>query len=473
MLRIQNLSGFGSGRPPSSAATLDKPSVPDHAFSFYDYERVYGVLKLSDLIGTVDLYANADLYNGVFVGSTLGGKRDDQLQVQRAARFIRNRFADFGMGADWTATLWFDLKDDSATSATFEIIRIRSSAPGYEVAVKARRIDTGDHVGQYEVFSVVNGSEQTIVNVTPNAYHFCALRADSGTITVDINSTQTEITAAAGGATQIDYLFLSSESQFDASTSSINFDELYIWTGETLTDGNVAYVFNAGIGRFVDRLTGQWEGTIDLPNPVWAAIASDTPTDDLVGNFDISGSDGEISNGKNGKAIYYDGTSFVGLKTSGPSITTGQLTVSCWVKLSGVGSEVFVPSGTNVFGRFDVDAGTSNAATVTGISGINSTDSVQLSPGEWHHLSITADASDVKFYANGVLLGTLPSPSSWTFDYLILTHSGGSTAWSGNASTKHYFDEATLFDEVLSGDQIAAIYNGGDGRFVNASGRFN
>ena len=472
MLRIQNLSGFGSGRPPSSS-TLDKPSEPDHAYSFYDYERISGLLKLTDIIGSVDLYANADLFNGVFVGSTVGGKRDDQLQVQRASRLIENRLALYGMGADWTATLWFNLKDDASTSATFEIIRVRTSSPGYEVAINARRIDTGDNVGQYEVFSVVNNTEQTILNVSPNAYHFCALRADSGTITVDIDSTNTEVTAAAGGATQIDYLFLSSESQFDASTSSINFDEMYIWTGATLTDGNVAYVFNAGIGRFVDRLTGQWEGTIDIPNPVWAAIASDTPTDDLVGNYDITGSDGEISNGKNGKAIYYDGTSVASLKTTGPAISTGAVSISCWVKLSSIESEVLMPSGTTQFGRFDVDAGTSNAVKVTGESGLNSTNAVQLSPDEWHHLAMTADASEVKFYANGVLLGTLAAPASWAFDSLILTHGGGSSGWSGNAATKHYFDEATLFDEVLSGDQIAALYNGGNGRFVNESGRFD
>ena len=472
MLRIQNLSGFGSGRPPSSS-TLDKPSEPDHAYSFYDYERVSGLLKLTDIIGSVDLYANADLFDGVFVGSTVGGKRDDQLQVQRASRLIENSLALYGMGADWTATLWFNLKDDGATSATFEIIRIRTSSPGYEVAINARRIDTGDNVGQYEVYSVVNGTEQTILNVSPNAYHFCALRADSGTITVDINSTNAEVTAAAGGATQIDYLFLSSESQFDASTSSINFDELYIWTGATLTDGNVAYIFNAGIGRFVDRLTGQWEGTIALPNPVWAAIASDTPTDDLVGTYDITGSDGEISNGKNGKAIYYDGTSFAGLKTTGPAIATGEVSLSCWVKLSGVGSEILMANNNGSPFRFDVETGTSNGATVVGLAGSNLTDSIQLDAGEWHHLAATVDATNAKFYANGVLIGTVSAISGWVWSGLQLTNSGGSPGWSGDAATKHYFDEATLFDEVLSGDQIAALYNGGDGRFVNASGRFS
>lgn len=289
MLRIQNLSGFGSGRPPSSSSTLDKPSEPDHAYSFYDYERVSGLLKLTDIIGSVDLYANADLFDGVFVGSTVGGKRDDQLQVQRASRLIENRLALYGMGADWTATLWFNLKDDAATSATFEIIRVKTSSPGYEVAVKARRIDTGDNVGQYEVFCVVNNTEQTILNVSPNAYHFCALRADSGTITVDINSTNAEVTASAGGATQIDYLFLSSESQFDASTSSINFDELYIWTGATLTDGSIAYILNAGIGRFVDRLTGRWEGTVLLSDPgnAWLVGAASSGTDTLQNTWPV------------------------------------------------------------------------------------------------------------------------------------------------------------------------------------------
>jgi hypothetical protein len=72
-----------------------------------------------------------------------------------------------------------------------------------------------------------------------------------------------------------------------------------------------------------------------------------------------------------------------------------------------------------------------------------------------------------------VLIGTVSARSGWEWNRLLLTHSGGSTAWSSNAATKHYFDEATLFDEVLSGDQIAALYNGGNGRFVNASGRFN
>ena len=115
---------------------------------------------------------------------------------------------------------------------------------------------------------------------------------------------------------------------------------------------------------------------------------------------------------------------------------------------------------------FDVDSGTSNAATVIGYSGSNYTDAIQLAPSEWHHLAATVDATNAKFYANGVLIGTVSALSGWVWSGLQLTNSGGSTAWNANAATKHYFDEATLFDEVLSGDQIAALYNGGNGRFV-------
>jgi hypothetical protein len=316
-------------------------------------------IRFKNIIGNVDLYANGNVYDGFLVGSTVGGKRDDQLQIYRASRLVNNKFAYYNTGDNWTTTLWFNLKDNGATSATFEIIRARN-VYGYKVAVNARRINTGDNAGQYEVYCVINNTEQTIMNVSPNAYHFCSIRADSGTITVDIDSNKFEMTET--GATEIHILFLSSESQFDASANAIFYDELYVWNA-ALTDGNVAYIFNAGIGRFVDRLTGQWEGTIDLPNPVWAAIASDTPTDDLVANHDITGSDGEISNGKNGKAIYYDGTSFVGLHTTGPAITTGEVSISCWVKLSGVRSSVLMEYvGISPF-YFQVDSGTSNAAT--------------------------------------------------------------------------------------------------------------
>lgn len=289
MLRIQNLSGFGSGRPPTASVTLDKPVEPDHAYSFYDYERVSGRLKLNDVIGSVHLYANADLFDGLFIGSTAGGKRDDQLQVLRSSRFVQNLFGLYGLTADWTATFWFSCRNDNATAAGFELIRIRTSSPGYEVAVHARLVTTGDHVGLMEIYSNVNGTEQTLTHVTADAYHFCAVRADSGSVTVDINGRSFAISQGAGGSSQIDYLFLSSSSQFDAAASSVNYDELYLWNDTTLSDGSIGYLFNAGIGRFIDRLTGLFEGTVVLSDPgnAWLVGAASSGTDTLQNTWPV------------------------------------------------------------------------------------------------------------------------------------------------------------------------------------------
>ena len=489
MLRIQNLSGFGSGRPPSSS-TLDKPSEPDHAYSFYDYERVSGLLKLTDIIGSVDLYANADLFDGVFVGSTVGGKRDDQLQVQRASRLIENSLALYGMGADWTATLWFNLKDDAATSATFEIIRIRTSSPGYEVAINARRIDTGDNVGQYEVYSVVNGTEQTILNVSPNAYHFCALRADSGTISVDINSTNAEVTASAGGATQIDYLFLSSESQFDASTSSINFDELYIWTGATLTDGNIAYIFNAGIGRFVDRLTGQWEGTVQITNPDHAWIVGADLNADAVGAYDLielgtlpNGS--HALSGASAKFVRGAGTALSSVGSDDLAGSSDELSVSTWIHTADMispatGHAVSVypfaivhhATGSSAqYLRFLLSRSNPGAYIYIYAAGSTLVDTV--SAGSWLHFAVFASGATAKYYFNGSLVLTETPTHELTAARNVQIHSAVIDVSSDTGSPSVIADELYYWNAALSGVEVAALYNQGRGKFVGSNGRFN
>jgi hypothetical protein len=151
--------------------------------------------------------------------------------------------------------------------------------------------------------------------------------------------------------------------------------------------------------------------------------------------------------------------------------TTG-LTVSAWVVWDG--------NGGTIADQFDwiVCKNSTSNASLGYYLGLNAGDDKVLlevnnvaagyhhtnfNKGELYHLLGTADAGgNVKFYVNGVLVDTSTTtlPSSivhTTFDLKI-----GRTPYYNSPRFKGLIYDVNIFNEALSGDDVATLYSGGD-----------
>ena len=85
----------------------------------------------------------------------------------------------------------------------------------------------------------------------------------------------------------------------------------------------------------------------------------------------------------------------------------------------------------------------------------------------FHHIVITCDGSNMKFYVDGALDSTRAT-AAWSAGTMgcTLMLGGGpnttcSTPWSYNY--RGYLDEVSLWDETATADEVASLYNSGAG----------
>lgn len=484
MLKIQNLSGFGSGRPPSSAAVLNKPAAPDHVWNFDDYERANGLLKINDSAGTVPMWCNADLFDGVFIGTTLGGKKLEQGQLLRPSRNLTN--ADYfgtnlGLGDQWTMTGWFNIIDNGADDApaSFEIARIKTTSPSFHLSLRMVKITSGDNAGLYQPQVLADSLESVDAYFQANTYRFFSIRSDAGSITLNIGPHEFAISATTSAASTIDLAFFNANSSFDSSIQAIYYDELYLWD-LLLNDGNVAFVYNGGSGRFYDALIGDFEGSTAIPNPADAVIvgvfnATRNVLKSSGGIEAISGANiTSTTTAKRSPALYYDGVAGnVSLTQYNYNTGSNELTLSCWVKASGWSGNAY----TQIFstgswaGGIELTHISSGNVEAKLRYALTYSDAVTMQSNQWHLLCFSVDASNAKFYFDGEIVGTVPVAAFVSGDFYLAT-AAGTTAWSGSTTSALAFDELLIWDSILTAIQISALYNSGNGKFVGPDGKF-
>jgi hypothetical protein len=83
--------------------------------------------------------------------------------------------------------------------------------------------------------------------------------------------------------------------------------------------------------------------------------------------------------------------------------------------------------------------------------------SVAISIGTWYHAVVTVNASNLlTFYVNGSQVGSSITQTIYSSGLMIgcVQDGGGSYPFSG------YMDDYRIYNRVLSGSEITAIYNG-------------
>ena len=204
---------------------------------------------------------------------------------------------------------------------------------------------------------------------------------------------------------------------------------------------------------------------------------SGTTWSELSGN----GNNGTLTNGPTFSAgnlgsIVFDGVDDYVTKTSWISPPTNTFTIGCWVKFSDNVNDRYLLS----FGR---DIGGSTGGLALFAYGFNSISDVLIfefgsgigrvssgivpSLNIWYYLTVTADATNVKFYLNGELKNTssqgsgaiTSSPTLSIGSYVNSSGTPGAYFYAGNIA------QVLIYNRALTADEVLQNYNATKSRF--------
>lgn len=227
--------------------------------------------------------------------------------------------------------------------------------------------------------------------------------------------------------------------------------------------------------------------TISLATATMAQVPSYVPTNGLVGWWPFNGNaNDESGNGNNGtvngatlsddrngiqnSAYYLNGqTDYISVPDTN-AMLPANITLSTWVK---------IPSnhtGNNIVGRiirsrffgytltfilpdnsinFEIWTNTTNS-TFLSTSNIITNDDV------WHHVVGTFNGIEIKLYFDGLLIGTLPTPSSNIFyssDGLVMFGRDGNNPSPLTALYQGWIDDYGIWNRALTQQEITDLYN--------------
>jgi Concanavalin A-like lectin/glucanases superfamily/Pectate lyase superfamily protein len=210
-----------------------------------------------------------------------------------------------------------------------------------------------------------------------------------------------------------------------------------------------------------------WAATTFYPNPV-ANWTCDAGSGSSLADGSGYENDGTINGpswatGIAGKGLSFDGTNdYVSVPDDDSLDITDAVTLSCWVKFTqlGTGRQKVVYKGNNTQTSVNYSLGKyewANKAEFFFMAGGGTTtrliSSTLLSTGHWYHLAATYDGATARLYINGVqdastsVTGTLDTNGN----VLQLGRIDGGDYLNGVA------DEIQVYDEALSGDEIAKL----------------
>lgn len=199
-----------------------------------------------------------------------------------------------------------------------------------------------------------------------------------------------------------------------------------------------------------------------------------------------------FADGVDGLGIVFDGTNYADLGgTFGDAVIAPltSFTASVWVNSIDTGdwSRIFEvgADNDNRVALLAYSGGTPEEPSWTGMGGprlevkINGEQHNQNSPidaiadGEWNHLAMTldADANEAQVYSNGVLTDSkmgigqdFQEPNAFTNDPSMIadpfTYAFVGNSWDGNPPITGTIDDLRLYNRVLTGDEIGALYLG-------------
>ena len=208
---------------------------------------------------------------------------------------------------------------------------------------------------------------------------------------------------------------------------------------------------------------------------------SGTTWTDLMGNTNVTLTNGPTYSSDNGGAIVFDGTNdYVVTSTSITPSGTNLFTYSAWIYIDTISgsfgtdikaavlfsgdafdrAELVLKTDTNTAGPPDRITFTRYGGNTTGSCNVE----VDMSVGVWYNITLVRDgASSQKVYQNGVQIGTGDVSNSFTADTMKIGGAPSSSTYSGHFAGK--MSNILYYDRALTASEVLQNYNATKNRY--------
>ncbi|MHC4175071.1 MAG: LamG-like jellyroll fold domain-containing protein, partial [Planctomycetota bacterium] len=186
-------------------------------------------------------------------------------------------------------------------------------------------------------------------------------------------------------------------------------------------------------------------------------------------NHGALGGDPQWVAGKIGSALDFDGDDYVDLgNPSQLDFGTGSWSVSAWMKMpaSTDNSNIFSKGGDNSGGiryMLNVSETDDHKACLTlddNVTKVQSTSSVTVDDGQWHHIVGLRDGSSLRLYVDGALDGTNTLAAGYDLSGTSQANAYIGAGWNFDTSVVQKFligmiDDVRIYSQALSAEEIA------------------
>jgi len=213
-----------------------------------------------------------------------------------------------------------------------------------------------------------------------------------------------------------------------------------------------------------------------LDTSIYAVYNAESNTNDSSGN----GRNGTNVNnvtfttGKVGNAFTFNGSNYITLPNNSMNLT-GDFSISCWVNITVIsGVQMFLSTYQTIGGvEYGFWLRVINGFQFTVFNGPTRIDTNPsggaISTNTWYHVVVTKTSSQIKWYINGVannvFNGTYNIPYHPTSNIAAI---GSLYKWNGTDTNQFMsngskIDGLTVWNKVLTANEVTSLYNGGLG----------
>ena len=164
---------------------------------------------------------------------------------------------------------------------------------------------------------------------------------------------------------------------------------------------------------------------------------------DLEGNTNGTLTAGPVFKKNNGGSIAFDGTDDRVSLGTGANVYRGLFTTNFWVKFSSFNTVLLGHSGT-----YAPYIATSSVVYIRNSQGYHSINSFSLSTDTWENITLTRNYTDVKFYHNGGVVGSITMGDAGQYLSTLGAYANGGFPLSGEVSIFNLYNRALTATEV-------------------------
>jgi len=313
-----------------------------------------------------------------------------------------------------------------------------------------------------------------VVNLNPSDYHHFAIIKSSAETSLYINGSLVG-SSGQGNFREADYGNRVVLANDPGGSPDCLVDEL-AYFDSVITQDDVDFLYNSGSGKFWDG--NEW--VIGISNPI-AYYNLDSDATDSVGSNDGAITGATSTSGINNNAYLFGANKNISLGTSNDFKQT-EFSFSVWVKpdygmtasayynIFAVGNIYANGYGLSVYGinnRFEFWTRESGESYESVVQEYHNEINIV---NKWINIVCTFNSTTMKIYVDGEFVAELLTPRVPTFNPADESVIGDAFGDARNENFIGTIDELSMFDTVLSQDEITTLYNSGSGKFWNGSG---